>query len=82
MKCKLIAQTPSGRNQVVQIHIGLAWAAARGIARDTHCAVILYGKYGTARFHADGSGIVEWNDLSTLPGEKTKFSPATLVCIN
>jgi hypothetical protein len=81
-RVKLIVQSPSDRNTTILIPYAVAWAAARGIARDTHYAVILFGEYGTAHFnHADGGGYVEWNDKSTMPGETTRFDERTRVAI-
>ena len=77
----LIAQSPSDRNVKVSIPEGLAWPAARGIAKDTHHAVVLIGRYGTARFDACGAGRVEWGPESTCPGEVTRFAENTTVCI-
>jgi hypothetical protein len=75
-------ESADGGLQSTRIPYGVAWAAARGIARDTHYAVMLFGEYGTATFnHADGGGYVEWNEKSTKPGERTKFDARTCVSI-
>ena len=62
----------------------MAWAAARGIAKETHESVILYGKFGVARFCYDGSGNVTWTDEAdpAYRGKVTTFGPNTLVCIH
>lgn len=78
---RLICQSPSDRNLTISVHEHLAWAAARGIARDTHHAVVLIGQYGTARFDRLGGGKVEWNEASTWPGVVSEFNPSTTVCI-
>jgi hypothetical protein len=82
MKIKMITQSPSGRNRTNWIEAGgVAWAAARGISRDTHFGVILYGEFGTARFDVNGGGLVEWNQKSTRPDTVTRFDDRTIVCI-
>ena len=81
MKLKMLTQSPSDRNRVTWLPSEIAWYAARGIACDTHHAVILYGQFGTARFHHDGSGFVEWNEQSTRPGLSERFAADTIVCI-
>lgn len=59
----------------------VAWAAARGIARETKCSVVLYGHYGLAAFQDDGSGVVYWNDQSSIPGTQSNFDDRTTVAI-
>jgi len=59
-KTKMVVTSPSDRNQTVRLPYAVAWAAARGIARDTHYAVVLYGEFGVARFNDTGGGMVEW----------------------
>ena len=80
-RVKLIVQSPADRNESTMLPYAVAWAAARGIARDTHHVALLVGEFGTARFNTDGSGTVEWNDKSTKPGETTKFGERTTVAI-
>jgi hypothetical protein len=80
-RVKLITQTPSGRNRTSWLPHDVAWAAARGIIRDTHCGVVLVSEYGKAVFANDGSGHVEWNERSTLPGQTTHFDERTIVCM-
>ncbi len=81
MKLKLVTQSPSDHNRVNWVESTVAWAAARGIARDTHYAVVLYGEYGTARFDMHGGGKVQWNEKSTMPGKTTTFDANTTVCV-
>ena len=80
-RVKLIVQSPSERNTTVWLPYAVAFAAARGIARETHFAAILIGPHGTARFDYSGAGVVEWNERSTMPGTTTRFSDRTTVCI-
>lgn len=80
-RIKLIVQSPSDKNRTIWLPRAVAFAAARGIAKDTHHACILYGEFGTAKFNMDGGGTVEWNEKSTKPGEKTTFAPNTTVCV-
>ncbi len=80
-KLKMVCQSPTERNRVTWIHPAFAWHAARGIARDSHQVVILYGKYGLARFDRFGGGHVEWNEHSTKPGTATEFDDKTIVII-
>lgn len=77
----LIVQSPADKNEKTKLPYAVAWAAARGIARDTHHVAILVGEYGTARFDQFGGGTVEWNEKSTKPGEITKFGERTTVSI-
>jgi len=72
-RCRIVVQSPADRNQSFSLPFAVAWAAARGIARDTHHAVILYGRYGGAKFSGDGSGYVEWNERSRIPGIVSYF---------
>lgn len=81
-RCKMVTQSPCGKNRVTWMPINVAWPAARGIARDSHFSVILYGKFAVARFNYDGSGSVVWNELSTEPGKTTSFGENVTVCIN
>ena len=81
MKEKLIVEFCDGKRRVARLDSGIAFAAARGIAQGTHCAVTLIGEYGTAEFNTAGGGSVIWNDKSTLPGETTTFTPNTTVCL-
>lgn len=81
LRLKMVVQSPSDRNATTYMPAAVAWAAARGIARDTHHAVILHGIYGVARFDYRGGGTVEWNDASTMPGQTTRFDDRTTVCI-
>ena len=80
-KVKMISQSPSGKNRVTWLPREIAWAAARGVSMETHCAVILYGEFGTARFAQDGSGNVEWNEKSLSPGDVSRFCDRTTVMI-
>ena len=80
-RVKLIVQSPSERNTTVWLPYAVAFAAARGIARETHFAAILIGPHGTARFDYSGAGVVEWNERSTMPGTTTRFCERTTVCI-
>jgi len=82
MKVKIVTNSPSDRNRVTWIDSSIAWYAAQGIAKLSHHAVILYGKYATVRFDYLGGGTCVWNEKSTLPGDVTKFSPETTVCVN
>lgn len=78
---KMICQSPTDRNRVTWIHKSFAWAAARGIARDTHQVVILYGEFGIARFDGHGAGIVDWNEKSNSQNSPTYYDENTTVCI-
>jgi len=49
----------------VKLPYAVAWAAARGIARDTHHVVTLVGEFGTARFNSEGVGYIEWGSGHT-----------------
>lgn len=60
---------------------GLAFAAARGIIRDTHFDVEIQGVYGVAKFNNDGSGTITWNANSTCPAGVTVFGARTTVMI-
>lgn len=81
-RIKMIVQSPSDRNSTIMLPYAVAWAAARGIAKDTHYAVTLYGELGTARFnHTGDGGIVEWNERSTTPGQTTTFAENANVSI-
>lgn len=73
---KMIVQSPTDRNQTVTLPYAVAWAAARGIARDTHYAVVLIGEFGTARFNSKGGGTVEWDN-----GEVTEFDNRAMAAI-
>lgn len=81
-RVKMIVQSPSDRNATVWLPYAVAWAAARGIAQQTHHAVILIGTRGTARFNGDGGGTVTWNEVSGEPGTVTRFDAQRTVCIN
>ena len=81
MRLKLIVQSPSDKNRTILIPREVAWAAARGIAKDTHHRCVLYGQFGTARFDGEGCGTVDWNEKSTEPCTTTRFAPNTTVCI-
>ena len=82
-KIKMVLQSPSERNSVVWIDQAVAWAAARGILRDTHYVVVLIGRRGTARFDHQGGGIVTWNQQDQYhKQERDHFGPNTVVCIN
>jgi hypothetical protein len=76
-RAKMILQSPSDRNTTVYLPIATAWAAARGIARDTHYVVILYGERGIARFRPDGTATVEW-----ATGEVKTYGINTIACIH
>jgi hypothetical protein len=78
----IIAQSPSDRNQKFKVPTVLAWTIARAIARETHHVAILHGVYGLVRFRRDGSGCVEWNSQSTMPGQRTEFDERTTVCVS
>jgi hypothetical protein len=80
-KLTLVCISPSEKRLTLRLPYGIAWAAAQGIARDTHHAVILIGERGTAAFEGDGSGQVRWNEKSGAPGVVTKFNATTIVCI-
>lgn len=82
MRCRIVTETPAGKKLVNLVHTCVAWYAAQGIARYSHCGVTLYGVYGMAEFNADGSGVVTWHACSTMPGERTRFGPDTTVCVN
>ena len=62
---KLIVSSPSDHNRTVKLPYAVAWAAARGIARDTHHVVTLVGEFGTARFNSEGVGYIEWGSGHT-----------------
>lgn len=76
-RVKLIVQSPSDRYSTILLPYAVAFAAARGIARDTHYVAFLIGERGTARFAGDGSGTVDWADDSP----PTRFGANTTVCI-
>ncbi len=78
----MIVQSPTDRNQTAKLPVAVAFAAARGIARETHHAVILDGTYGRARFYQNGGGNVEWNELSTMPGQTSEFDERTTVMLD
>lgn len=78
---ELLISMADDRLVKVRLPIGIAWVAARGIARDTHASVCLAGQFGLAAFGSDGCGDVYWNDRSTCPGEVTHFGERTIVCI-
>ena len=84
-RIKMVTTSPTDKNRVTWIPWPVAWAAARGIAKDTHHTVTLHGEYGKAVFETNpahaGAGHVEWNEKSTKPGEVTYFDERTLVCI-
>jgi hypothetical protein len=82
VRIKLIVQSPSDKNRTIWLPYTVAWAAARGIARETHHVATLFGKFGKARFNPDGGGVIEWNEESTRPGETTTFGPNTVVAIH
>lgn len=79
---KMITQNPADKNRVTWLPRHLAWIIARAVAMETHDAVLLHGTYGVAHFRPDGSGHVEWNEKSTLPGQTTEFDAHTLVAIS
>ena len=81
-RVKMVTQDCSDRNRVTWLPEGVAWVAARAIARETHYAVILYGRYGTARFDQSGNTTVEWSTESTIPGQVEHYEDGTTVCIN
>jgi hypothetical protein len=81
VKRKLIVELSDGRKRVAYLDRAIAWAAARGIAKDTLASVLLIGEFGTAEFNSVGAGSVVWNDKSPLPGERTFFGASTTVCI-
>ena len=68
-------------NQRISVPQALAFPIARAIAVETHYAVVIHGVYGIARFNRDGTGRVEWNEHSTMPGQTTEFDERTTVCI-
>lgn len=80
-RVKMLVQSPSDRNTTIWLPYAVAFAAARGIARQTHYAVILFGERATARFSRDGSGTIEWNDQPAAPGTTYRFDERTTVCI-
>jgi len=77
----IIATSPSDRNLRFSVPTQLAWTIAQAIAAKTHYACVLHGVYGMARFRIDGSGFVEWNSNSTMPGRTTEFGERTTVCV-
>lgn len=79
--CTMKLTAPSGDITEVRLPVGVAFAAARGIIRDTHFDVELHGFYGVATFHADGSGEVTWGERSLEPGTVTGFGENTSVAL-
>lgn len=77
----MLLKSPDGRAERASVPYAVAWAAARGIAINTHYDVQLVGEFGTATFDYDGGGTVEWNEKSTCKGDLTKFAPNCTVCI-
>lgn len=80
-KVTIVVVAPSGRSQSFTLPYSVAWPAARGIARESHHEVTLFGQYGNAVFDWTGGGHVVWGDKSTTPGETTRFDANTTVCV-
>lgn len=76
---RIIAEAPDGRVYRITVPPALAWAAARGIARETFYGVVLSGQYGTAQVRQDGSADVCWlGESLTSP---TRYEPNATACI-
>ena len=76
-----MAVAPDDTMHKFKVDAAIAWAAARGIARETHYGVVLLGRYGVAGFGPDGSVEVTWNGDSTTPGERKTYGPNVTACI-
>lgn len=75
----ITAEALDGRVYRITVPPALAWAAARGIAQETHYGVVLAGQYGTAVVRSDGSADVCW--LGESLTEPTRYARNSTACI-
>jgi hypothetical protein len=74
-------EAPDGKKTKHSLPGNMAWVMARAVAQHRYGQVVLFGKYGSALFHRDGSGVVTWNEKSTCPSKVEEFADNCTVCI-